>query len=381
LTTRADLDRIRVRYATFRDRTAEERASLAAELSRIAGAERVLLDTCHRVELVSVDDAPPGETMVAGRDAVRRVFEVVAGFDSAILAEEQVLGQVRNAYHAALAHGSTGPVLNALFRRALRFGRRVRTHAQPGADRSLADPGVGWLLQRLPSPPARLLIAGTGEMAQRAAVRLGRAGHRVTIVSRSADRGAGVLERVAGSGHGLLIGPMSARAVADADGLVLAVRGRDPIVNAAHLAAGARPWTLDLSAPAAVAPDAAQQLGDRLMTLDGLATLHRGVAPLAPDVERRLRRELEEEVERFVGWLDARRGADALEILHGEADEVRRRHLEPLRRGARFGPEQLAAIEAASAAMVGELLHHPSIELRRGGADAATVRRLFGLDP
>ena len=31
------------------------------------------------------------------------------------------------AYEAALANGSTGPILNELFRRALRFGRRVRT--------------------------------------------------------------------------------------------------------------------------------------------------------------------------------------------------------------------------------------------------------------
>ena len=237
-------------------------------MSRITGAERVLLDTCHRVELVSIDDAPPRgtpDTMVVGRDAVRRVFEVAAGFDSAIVAEEQILGQVRDAYHGALADGSTGPVLNALFRRALGFGRRVRTHARPGADRSLADPGVGWLLQRLPSPPARLLVAGTGEMAQRAAVRLGRAGHRVTIVSRSAERGASVLARLAGSGHRLLTGLMSAQAVADADGLVLAVRGREPMVSAALLAGGARPWTLDFSAPAAVAPDAAQLLGDRLI--------------------------------------------------------------------------------------------------------------------
>jgi hypothetical protein len=30
--------------------------------------------------------------------------------------------------------------------------------------------------------------------------------------------------------------------------------------------------------------------------------------------------------------------------------------------------------------MVAELLHGPSVELRRGGADADTIRRLFGLE-
>jgi len=31
--------------------------------------------------------------------------------------------------------------------------------------------------------------------------------------------------------------------------------------------------------------------------------------------------------------------------------------------------------------MLGELLHGPTIAIRQGGADAATVRRLFGLEP
>jgi hypothetical protein len=51
-----------------------------------------------------------------------------------------------------------------------------------------------------------------------------------------------------------------------------------------------------------------------------------------------------------------------------------------LRRRARLRPEQFAAVEAASSAMLRELLHGPSVQLRRGGADADTVRRLFGLD-
>jgi glutamyl-tRNA reductase len=89
---------------------------------------------------------------------------------------------------------------------------------------------------------------------------------------------------------------------------------------------------------------------------------------------------MDDEVERFVAWLETRRSADALAILHGEADAVRRRHLDRLRRQGGLGPGQLAAVEAASAAMMGELLHGPSVELRRGGADADTVRRIFGLE-
>ncbi|MEO6295075.1 MAG: hypothetical protein ABIP01_04405 [Candidatus Limnocylindria bacterium] len=378
--TRSDLDHIRVRFATFRDRTMDERAADAERLRGVAATERVLLDTCHRVELVTVDDARPAGRVMAGRDAVHRVFEVVAGFDSAVMAEEQLLGQVRGAYEAALADGSTGPVLNELFRRALRFGRRVRTHARPGTDRSLADRGTAWLLEHLGPGPAPVLVAGTGEMGRLAADRLAAAGHRITIVSRSAERGTQTVEQLPGSGHRLAVGVLAPATMAGSRAAVFAVRSREPMLTAAHLEAAALPWILDLSTPAAVSSDAAALLEDRLLALDRLGEIKGATPVLSPRAERRLRAEMDDEIERFVAWLDARRSGDALAVLHGEADAVRRRHLDRLRRRGGLEPAQLAAVEAASAAMVGELLHGPSVELRRGGADAATVRRLFGLD-
>lgn len=374
----SDLDQLHVRFVTYRDLPVEERAAAAARFAAIPADERVLLDTCHRVELVSVEPVSEGGTALRGREAVRRVFEVVAGFDSAVVAEEQLIGQVRGAFEAALADGRTGPILNELFRRALRYGRHVRTHARPGTDRSLADPAVHWLLERLPSP-SRVTVAGTGEMGRLIAGRLADAGHRITVVSGSAERGGRMLEELRGSEHHLVVGPLTASTVESAAAVALAVRGREPMLRLGDLG-DARPWALDLSAPPAVAADAAEQLGDRLMTLDRLGDRARSRPVLAPDVERRLRVKLDEEVERFAEWLAARRGGDALAILHGEADAVRRRHLARLRRRAGLDDAQLAAVEAASAAMLGELLHGPSLELRRGGDDAATVRRLFGLD-
>ena len=368
-----------MRFATFRDRTLAERSADAVQLGTLVARERVLLDTCHRVELVSVDDAPAAHSMVAGREAVFRVFQVVAGFDSAVVAEEQLLGQVRTAYEAALNQGSTGPILNELFRRALRFGRRIRTHATPGTDRSLADRGAAWIGERLSGTPSRVLVAGTGQMGRQAATRLAGAGHRITVVSSSAERG-GRLAAALGAAHGLIVGGLDRAAVARSEAVVLAVRSREPILAAEHVRQGSAPWVLDLSTPAAVSTDAAALLGARLLGLDRLAEVAGSAPVLEPEIERRLRIEMDAEVDRFVAWLGTRGSADALAILHAEAETVRCRHLERLRRHGGLEPAQLAAVEAASAAIVGELLHGPSMELRRGGADADTVRRLFRLD-
>jgi glutamyl-tRNA reductase len=378
--TPADLDRIRVRFATFRGHSAQERERLARTLPSAVVGEHVLLDTCHRVELVSIEDGEVADgAQLTGRAAIRRIFEVVAGFDSAVVAEEQLLGQVRGAYEAALASGSTGPILNELFRRTLRFGRAVRSHARPGTDRSLADRGAAWLTGRLKKSSASIAVVGTGEMGRQVAMRLAELGHRVTVVSSSAERGGGLLERLPGEGHALRVGPLTAGTLADAHALAIAVRTRMPVLTAAVME-GSPPWVLDLSAPSAVDATAAERLGGRLMTLDALGALAGSSPVLAPAVERRLRADVDREVESFVAWLDTRSGADALALLHGEAAEIRRRHLARLRGRASLDAGQLKAVEAAATAMVAELLHGPSVELRRGGADADTIRRLFGLE-
>ncbi|MGH2385039.1 MAG: hypothetical protein ACRDGB_08335 [Candidatus Limnocylindria bacterium] len=378
--THVELDRIRVRFATFRAHSAEERTRLAGSIPSAGTVEHLLLDTCHRVELVSVEDGTTADdAQLAGAPAIRRVFEVVAGFDSAVVAEEQLLGQVRGAYEAALARGSTGPILNELFRRALRFGRIVRSHARPGTDRSLADRGAAWLADRLGPSPVSVLVAGTGEMGRLVATRMAKRGHRITVISASAERGGRLLEHLDGAGHRLEVGTITPRIVAGADAVALAVRSRAPVLTSVMVPA-CPPWVLDLSAPSAVDPGAEPLLGDRLMTLDALGTLAGSVPVLEPAVELRLHAELVKEVEGFVAWLEARRGADALEVLHTEADAVRRRHLARLRGTGSLDDRQLEAVEAAATAMVGELLHGPSVQLRRGTADADTVRRLFGLE-
>ena len=379
-----DLERIHVRHATFRDHSQDARAAAATRLAAHSTDEHVLVQTCHRVELVSVDRAEVPEQagvagMVSGRSAVRRVFEVVAGFDSAIVAEEQLIGQVRTAFEAALAAGTAGPILGELFRRALRFGRRVRSHARPGMDRSLADRGVAWLTGHVDSD-VPVLVAGTGEMGRRAARLLATRGHPITLVSSSADRGAAASRQLGGLEHRVVIGRPNEELLAGHGAIVIAVRGTDPVIGRREVLAARRPWTLDLSQPPAVAADAVALLGHRFRNVDHLGATGPDERTFGPGVERRLRRDLEHEVDGFVAWLDERRSGDAVSLLRRNAEAVRRRHLDRLRRRTPLDPVQLAAVEAASAAMLGDLLHRPSVELRRGGADAGTVRRLFGLD-
>ena len=59
--------------------------------------------------------------------AVAHLFKVCTGYDSMILGEDEILGQVKEAYHEALIEGWTDYELNVLFRRAVTCSKRIKT--------------------------------------------------------------------------------------------------------------------------------------------------------------------------------------------------------------------------------------------------------------
>ena len=108
------LDRLVVDSATVRDvdTAAREMLAVALEKRSVGSAERVLIHTCHRVELIAFvagtgELADPPETMhrSSGLAAAERVMLVAGGLDSTVLAEEQVLGQVLPARVRVLLQG------------------------------------------------------------------------------------------------------------------------------------------------------------------------------------------------------------------------------------------------------------------------------------
>lgn len=385
------LDRLVVASATVRDVDTEARERLAAILEERSGGcvEQVLLHTCHRVELIALAgadtemaDLPDAMQQYAAMAAAERVMLVAGGLDSAVLAEEQILGQVRDAYASALERGQTGPVVNELLRRAIRFGRRVQSFAQPMGDRSLADRAARWVearVVRASGRPLQALVVGTGEMARSLATQLADLGAIVTVASRSAERADRVIGTLAHPERhaaalisDALAGPLSH------DIVVIAIRGGVTRLEGRHLE-GRVPLVVDLSSPASVAPEAAARLADRLLDLDRLGVSD-GARRLSPEVERRLRIEAQAEARAFAAWLEVRGSGDGIAMLQAHGEEVRRRHLERLRLKSSLDDEQAAAVEAMTAAMFGELLHGPTLRLRYDPDAAARVREVFGIE-
>ncbi len=176
--------------------------------------EALVLSTCNRVEVYAVVDAFHGGLSVIGEAlsehsglslgdltrhayvhyseaAVEHLFAVASGLDSAVVGEQQVLGQLRRAYAAAEANHTVGRILHELAQRALSVGKRV--HAETAIDStgpSVVSVALDMADARLDGLAGRnAVIVGAGSMGALSAKHLVRAGvRRVHVVSRSLPR-------------------------------------------------------------------------------------------------------------------------------------------------------------------------------------------------
>ncbi len=172
-----------------RDAALDTRERLLATLLDAPG--RVLLSTCHRVEIYETTDriepVPEMRTLV-GRDAAAHLLRVAAGLDSAIAGEPQILRQVRVAYETATS--DLHPMLGRLFERALHVGREIRRATRLGdVQRSVGSLAVDDALRSLVDPEsATVLVIGAGEMGKLAVRALSRRVARVLVANRDRAR-------------------------------------------------------------------------------------------------------------------------------------------------------------------------------------------------
>ncbi|NJN36304.1 MAG: hypothetical protein HC794_03640 [Nitrospiraceae bacterium] len=114
----------------------------------------ILLSTCNRVEVYSVvDDVDAGYGRIqefladthlslsseqltphlywhTGDRAIAHLFRVAASLDSMIIGESQILGQLKEAFEVALAHKTTGVIMNKIVKKAISVAKRVRTETK-----------------------------------------------------------------------------------------------------------------------------------------------------------------------------------------------------------------------------------------------------------
>lgn len=170
---------------------AGRRAEVVAAISGSPDtAERLLLETCHRVELYGfgpIPDLDPSLHLLTGDSAVVHIMRVAAGLDSAIVGEDEVLHQVRESLAAATADGNLDRRLHRLFETAIAAGRQAR-RSRHASSANLAQKAVEWLNEKSKLSGRSMLVVGAGHMGSALAHKAALLNARVTIASRNPVR-------------------------------------------------------------------------------------------------------------------------------------------------------------------------------------------------
>ncbi|HEY8368537.1 MAG TPA: glutamyl-tRNA reductase [Thermodesulfobacteriota bacterium] len=403
---------LRERLAVPEDRLPE----LLASLNGLPEVEEVCaLSTCNRVEVILAVGAAAGADCAVRRllewrgvepDLVapslyrleeaavaRHLFRVASGLDSLVLGEPQILGQVKEAYAAALRARTAGPRLSRLFHTVFRVAKRIRTETGLGVQGVSVGHAAVALARRIfdDLTTKRVLVLGAGEMAEITARHLVASGVRdVTVASRSAERARALAMALGGR-----TAPYEAlaQAVGEADIVVASTGSPTPIVHAGMVADLMRArrqkplFFIDIAVPRNVDPRVHDLTNVYLYDIDDLkAVVEEGRSHRQREAGR-AERIVEEEVEAFVRGVRTREVVPTIVALRRRFEAIRRAELARMAAALRdLTPEQRKAVERLTEGMLGKLLHAPTATLKRlaeeaeGSLYADALATLFELD-
>ena len=324
-----------------------------------------------------------------GTDAVRHLFRVTAGLDSMVLGEAEIQGQVRRSYDLALSLGTSGPIINRLFQDALRVGKRVRTETGISRHRaSVASVAVELARRDLGALDGRrALVIGAGKHGALTARALMDAGvETVYVANRARDRAEDLARRFGGTTVSFddLAGELRR-----CDLVLTCTSCPHRILTRRDLAAAARGRSIvviDTAVPRDVEPAAAGLPGVGLYDLDAIQDeMARGRSAREEEAQNAVPI-IEQEVVAFARWLASLEVVPTISALRERgraAVERALRENEP--RWQALTEHDRERVELIALAVISDLLHEPTVRLRRAGEQGSssryveTVRELFGL--
>ncbi|HET6557549.1 MAG TPA: glutamyl-tRNA reductase, partial [Prolixibacteraceae bacterium] len=299
-------------------------------------SDLVLISTCNRTEIYFSQDIHDHQTAFelvyevvrkfkavtdhcwhyfyhrSNTGAVKHLFEVVSGLDSLIIGEDQIIGQVKEAYIRCTEAALTDAVLMRLFQKSFEAGKRVRTETgiKLGITSvsSAAVEMCACLLKGVCHKSVLLIGAGeTGNLALQNIVKKGV--QNVTITNRTAEKA----EKTAMKYNGTTI-PFEdfGDYLFESDIVIIATSSTTPLITKKMVTQAigkrdSRPQVyIDLSVPRNVEKEVGELENVNLLGVDDLEEIVRQTTEKKKESAAKASVIIDEVVADFTEWLASR---------------------------------------------------------------------------
>ncbi len=325
-------------------------------------SDMVLISTCNRTEIYFSQDKHDSQTAFelvyevikkykeiadhcwhyfyhrSNAGAVRHLFEVVSGLDSLIIGEDQIIGQVKEAYITCTELALTDAVLMRLFQKSFEAGKRVRTETgiKLGIT-SVSSAAVETCATLLNGVSDKtVLLIGTGETGNLALQNIYKKGVRqIAVTNRTMEKA----EKTAAKYDGMAI-PFDSlsKYLHGFDIIMVATASQEPIITEEMVREGKkiRPdhkqVFIDLSVPRNVEAGVAEISNTEVLCVDDLQEIVKQTTEKKKEAAEKARIILDEVVGDFNEWLASRSLRPAINTITTNLQTINQEELATYRK-------------------------------------------------
>jgi len=357
-----------------------QRSGVERLLSVPAVEEAFVLQTCNRVEAYAVtSDAPDGRAALdvffdpvsddirvelGHEESLRHLMRVAAGLESLVVGEDQILGQVGDAYEDALAAGGIGPLLEEGITKAIHVGERARTEtAINEGSVSLASAAVKLAEDEVGVEDSNALVVGAGEMGRLAAQRLAMRVDQLYVSNRTLERAEHLADTVDIDATVVDLARVS-DAVEESSVVVTATGSTEYVLDKDALSESGETFVVDIAQPRDVEPKAAELPSVTVRDLDALQTVTDGNRAQRAEAASVVEEMIDVEFAHLLDQYKRKRADKVISAMYESAERVKAQELETAVGKADLNDDQREVVEAMADAIVNQLLSAPTKSLR-----------------
>ncbi|MGE4299900.1 MAG: glutamyl-tRNA reductase [Desulfovibrionaceae bacterium] len=346
-----------------------------------------VLDCWARSKGMRYEDLAPYVYTYRGLDAVTHLFSVGSSLDSMVLGEPQILGQLKDAYRAAVKQGATGVILNRVIHKAFSVAKRVRTETAVASSAVSISYAAVELAKRIfgQMQDYKAMLIGAGEMAELAAVHLVNAGiQKIFVANRTFQRAEELARQM--NGEAIVFEELFRR-LADVDIVISSTGAPQAILSARDIKDVLRKrknkpmFFIDIAVPRDIDPDVNSLDNVYLYDIDDLKEVVEENLAQRREEAAKARAIVETEATAFGTWLKALDLQPTIVDMLDRGETIARREL--ARTMKRLGPDMDTqtrdALECMATAIARKLFHEPIVFLKRRSAEEDSVRRYIDM--